>query len=96
MFEELGPNLEKYNKHFDKNDKNDSEDVKHTQGEKFNINEDHDFKEWERYDVIHCKKDKKGQGTIDSKAFPNYIKNDLTMGSQQQIEFNMISQIKSG
>lgn len=80
MFEELGPNLEKHTQSMDKHDKKDSEDTRLIQGEKFNINEDHDFKEWERYDVLHIKNDKKG--TIDSKVIPDYIKNDLTVGSQ--------------
>ena len=55
LFEELGKNLEKHNQYFDKNDKKESEDVKFIHGEKFNINEDHDFKEWERYDIATYK-----------------------------------------
>ena len=55
LFEELGENLEKHNQYFDKNDKKESEDVKFIHGEKFNINEDHDFKEWERYDIATYK-----------------------------------------
>lgn len=57
LFEDLAPFLEKYTKHFDKNDKTNAkqeegDEVRCIQGEKFNINEDHDFKEWERYDIL--------------------------------------------
>ena len=82
LFEELGENLEKYTQYFDKNDKNQTDDVKSIQGEKFNINEDHDFKEWERYDILTYKYDKKDKkGSIDTKLLPEYIQKDLTVGS---------------
>jgi hypothetical protein len=94
----LGTNLEKFSQGMDKHDKKvekqDDGEVKITNGEKFNINEDHDFKEWERYDILHHKSDKKG--TIGNKLIPDYILADLVVGPNQLIEFNMIYSIKAG
>lgn len=89
LFEDLGQNLEKHSASFDKNDKKsikqeDDDEVKCTHGEKFNINEDHDFKEWERYDILQHKNDKKStKGTIKAELFPDYIQNDLNVGPHQ-------------
>ena len=83
LFEELESNLENHSQYFDKNDKDENEDVKFIHGEKFNINEDHDFKEWERYDIATLKNDKKNNkaSSIDTKILPKYIQKDLTVGS---------------
>lgn len=96
LFEDLAEKLEKYSQNLDQNDKSEKDGVKFIHGEKFSINEDHDFKEWEKYDIVHLKSDKKEKGTIDIKTVPSYIRNDLTVGPQQSIEFNMISEVKCG
>jgi hypothetical protein len=75
MFEDLAPNLEKYKQYLDKNDQDQKDDIKITRGEKFVINEDHDFKEWEHYDILHHRSSK--QGSIDVNHMPDYIQKDI-------------------
>lgn len=88
LFEELADILEKHTQYLDKNDQKVIDEIKVTNGEKFNISEDHDFKEWERYDILQLKK-----GEIEPKHFPEYILNDLT---QQGFKYDLVSCIKSG
>ena len=61
MFAELAENLEAHNSNFDRtitdkevqNGDKDFGNVKVIHGEKFEINDYDDFKQWERYDIVH-------------------------------------------
>ena len=92
LFSDLAPNLEKHSSHFDKNDKHESDGVNHLAGEKFNINTDHDFKEWEQYDIVHGEHDK----TVPIDKVPKYIHELLKKGPSQKIDYQMITVAKSG
>lgn len=103
MFVELAEFLEIHNGNFDKtitnkevqNGSKDFGNVKVIQGEKFEINEFDDFKQWERYDIVHRVGDDK-QSNIDESVMPEYIVKEIRKTRDQPIVFNLIKSMKSG
>ena len=80
MFDQLADNLEAHNGNFDKtitnkevqNGEKDFGNVKVIHGEKFEINDYDDFKQWERYDIVHIVGDSKN-GSISETVMPKYL-----------------------
>lgn len=84
MFDELAKNLDAHNGNFDKtitnkevqNGDKDFGNAKVIHGEKFEINEYDDFKQWERYDIVHLIGDGK-KGNLSQSIMPDYIVKSL-------------------
>lgn len=102
LFEDISGNLEEHRRNFDKNivDKEvangkEQSKVKVVQGEKFEIHEENDFKQWERYDIMHFVVDDK-KDNISKDVMPSYVAQELKLTKNQQIDYKMVSNVKSG
>lgn len=94
MFNEQAIKTKEHGAPFDhQNEKMVQANVEIVNGEKFEVHNDNDYKQWERYD-LH---DSRAEGaTIPIDMAPDYLKVDLQKGLFQNVDFNDISNLKCG
>lgn len=94
MFNEQAIKTKEHGAPFDhQNEKRVQANVAIVNGEKFEVHNDNDYKQWERYDLHESRA---AGATIPIDMAPDYIKVDLQKGLFQNVDFNEITNLKCG